>query len=233
MKIIVTRPEEDVGPLARKLHAMGHEAVIMSMLNIVPRTDFKIPHKIYQAICLTSANGVRSLDDISDLKEFPVVAVGPQSFKAAREAGFQNVSAQGGDVDGLVAYVMLQYQPDKGPILYISGSETSGDLEGKLKFAGFAVDRVVTYDAVPATLSNRDSEIRQAHAVMLYSPRSAKIWQDEIMRLGLEHVAAQMLHYCLAASVAAALPQSWPKNIAQEPTETSILAALEQNRKAE
>jgi uroporphyrinogen-III synthase len=165
--------------------------------------------------------------------DIPVVAVGPQSLQAAVHAGFNKASAHGGDVVGLVAFVKKHYRPELGPILYISGAETSGDLEGQLQGVGFKVDRIITYDAIQASLSNHKSEIGKANAVMLYSPRSAKIWREEIMRLGLEDAACKIIHYCLAASVAASLPQSWPKIIAQEATETSLLAALEQNRKAE
>jgi uroporphyrinogen-III synthase len=233
MKIIITRPEEDARPLAGKLQAMGHHVSILSMMNIVPRNEVKIPDKIYQAICLTSANGVRSLRGITHIKDFSVIAVGPQSLQAAQKAGFNNVTAQGGDVDGLIDFVKQNYLPTAGPILYISGSETSGDLEGKLISRGFSVDRIITYDAVPAKLTDHQTEISDADAVMLYSPRSAKIWCDEIARLGLQNIAREMTYYCLAASVAARLPQSWSKIIALEATETSLLAALEQNRKAE
>lgn len=233
MNIIITRPEEDALPLAGKLQAMGHHVFIVSMMSIVPRKTIIIQNKIYQAICLTSANGVRSLNSIAGLENFPVVAVGPQSLQAAIQAGFRDVTAQGGDVHGLAAYVKEKYNPTAGTILYISGLETSGDLEGQLKSAGFKVDRIITYDAVPAKLLNYQTEIREADAVMLYSPRSAKIWRSEISCLGLENAAEKITYYCLAASVAASLPQSWPKIIAQEATEASLLAALEQNRKAE
>ncbi len=227
MNIIITRPEEDSAVLAAKLRAMGHSVSVLPMITIVPRADVTVPAKSYQAICLTSANGVRSVSITAALKACPVIAVGPHSLQAAMNAGFANVSAQGGDVDGLAAYMMQKYDPQAGPILYISGSETSGDLEGKLTAAGFRVDRVVTYDAVPARLSGHEAEIEQANAVMLYSPRSATIWRAEILRLKLENLAENMVHYCLSANVAASLPQSWPIVMANTPTEASILAALE------
>ncbi len=233
MNIIITRPVEDSELLAEKLRVLGHSVSVLPMITIVPRVDVKIPTKSYQAICLTSANGVRSIGVTAALKACPVIAVGPHSLQAAIDAGFTNVSAQGGDVEGLATYVKQKYDPQSGPMLYISGSETSGDLEGKLTAAGFSVDRVVTYDAVPSSLSGHEAPIKQGDAVMLYSPRSAKIWQAEILRLKLQALAEKMVHYCLSANVAASLPQSWPIVIAKTPTEASILAALEQNSKAE
>jgi uroporphyrinogen-III synthase len=233
MNIIVTRPEEDAWQLAAKLKALGHVPMIMPLLKIVARPNIKIPNKVYQAICLTSANGVRSLSDITNIELIPVVAVGAQTLVAARKAGFLNVVAEGGDVSGLVSYIEKTYHQSSGPILYVSGAETSGDLEGKLRLAGFQVDRMVTYDAIPARLSTSVNQILQAHAVVLYSPRSAKIWRTEIERLQLEENINQLKHICLSANVAAALPQSWHTSIAKAPTETELLVLLDYSRKAE
>jgi uroporphyrinogen-III synthase len=233
MKIIITRPEEDAQPLAEKLKELGHSSVLLPLLKIVVREDVEIPLRNYQAICLTSANGVRLLQDISMLKNIPVIAVGTQSLQAATDKGFANVTAQGGDVIGLAAYIVQNFDKNSGPILYISGSETSGDLEGKLKASGFDVDRVITYDAVPASLRGRESEVTVADGVLLYSPRSAKLWLSEITALNLQNAAKGLNHICLSANVAAALPQSWHKSIANSPTESAILALLDCKRKAD
>jgi uroporphyrinogen-III synthase len=227
MKIIITRPEEDAQPLANKLRAMGHSFVLIPLLKIVARKGVEIPQRNYQAICLTSANGVRVLDDISTLRNIPVIAVGPQSLQAVVHKGFANAIAQGGDVMGLASYMVQTFDKDSGPILYISGSETSGDLEGKLKTAGFDVNRVITYDAVPASLQGRESDIISADGVVLYSPRSARLWFSEITTLNLLNAAKRLNHICLSANVAAALPQSWHKSIANSPTESALLALLD------
>lgn len=231
MKVIITRPEEDAAALAAKLKAMGHMPMIMPLIKIVARPNVQIPEKHYQAICLTSANGVRSLKDISHLRNVRLIAVGQQTLLAAKAAGFSNGTAEGGDVDGLVTYVKKACVPTLGPILYISGSETSGDLEGKLSAAGFAVDRITTYDAVPAHLHGQENKILAADGVVLYSPRTAKIWRHSIEGINLD--VAHLKHICLSQNVAAALPQSWIKMVAQSPTEHDLLAMLDSVAKAE
>ncbi len=227
MKIIITRPAEDALPLADKLRALGHEVVIAPVLQIVARVGVEIPQRPYQAICLTSANGVRMLEKVEALKSIQVIAVGPQSKQMALDRGFLHVQAKGGDVNGLAAHVAETLQPSDGPLLYISGSQTSGDLEGKLRGAGFAVDRVITYDAKPADLSGYESEIQSSHAVLLYSPRSAKLWVQNINNLQLQHVADTLIHICLSAAIAACLPDVWPRRIAKNPTEAALIAALD------
>ena len=227
MKIIITRPQEDAGPLSEKLTGLGHEPFVLSLLKIVGRETPEIQRRAYQVICLTSANAVRVLGDISPIKDIPVLAVGPKSMQMALGRGFARVEAQGGDVNGLHNFITSHLKPQIGPILYLSGSETSGDLEGLLKHSGFEVDRVITYDAMPASLDGKQREIQSAQAVVLYSPRSAKLWVQEIRALNCEAAALTIKHICLSANVAACLPQSWPRAIAEIPTEAALLALLD------
>ena len=230
MRIAVTRPEEDAGPLREKLAGLGHEVVMAPLLAIKPRAGVTIPQREWQAIAVTSANGVRALHRGHGLDRFPALCVGPQSLKAARAEGFA-AEAHGGDVHGLASFIRATLDPAKGPILYLSGAETAGDLEGQLKSAGFDCHRAVLYDAAPAeTLGAAEGLIRQAEidAVMLYSPRSAKIWRGLVEAAGLEAQAARIRHLCLSRNVAAVLPESWAREVAARPDETAMLALLDQ-----
>ena len=233
MKIIITRPLKDATPLAGKLKSMGHEVVVAPLLEIVARAAVTFPKRKYQAICLTSANGVRVLKNIGGLKSIPVFAVGPQSMQVAIERGFLHVQAKGGDVVRLAAHIAATLKPDQGPILYISGSETSGDLEGKLRSVGFDVDRVITYDAKPASLLGFEAAIESSNAVLLYSPRSAKLWVLAVENLQLQTVNFTPVHICLSQTIAAYLPENWQKRIAESPTEAALIAALDCKAKAE
>ena len=150
MRVAVTRPEEDAGPLTAKLEAMGHEVVMAPLMTIRPRDGVAIPDLRWQAIAVTSANGIRVLPTGHGLTPFRTLTVGPQSLKAAQAAGF-TAEAHGGDVNGLAAFIRGALDPRKGPILYLSGAETAGDLEGQLTAAGFDCHRAVLYDAAPAT----------------------------------------------------------------------------------
>jgi len=88
MRVAVTRPEEDAGPLTAKLEALGHTVVMAPLLEIRPRDGVTIPALPWQAIAVTSANGIRALPAHHQLTSFRTLTVGPQSLKAARAAGF-------------------------------------------------------------------------------------------------------------------------------------------------
>lgn len=230
MNIVITRPEEDGSPLRAKLEAMGHSVIPMPLLRIVPRERVFIRKLPYQAIVATSANGIRTLAGHSGLKSLRMMTIGPQSMKAAKDAGFLKVEAHGGDIGGLVAHIRKALQPSAGPILYVSGNETAGDLEGELRNAGFDCRRSIVYDAIqakgpgPAEAALRG---RTVDAVLLYSPRSARIWCKIVWDAGLVEEAASAHYFCLSRNVAATLPGTWSRTVAKSPDEAAMLALLE------
>lgn len=228
MKLIVTRPEEDAGALLAKLAALGHQAIALPLLKIVARPGVRIPERDYQAVCVTSANAIRALGQPGPLAAIPMLTVGPQSLRAARDAGFSKSEAHGGDVRGLADFIIRKLDPARGPLLYLSGAKTSGDLEGALHKAGFDVTRLVLYDAIAIAHSALPS-LRDHDGVLLYSPRSARIWAALVVKAGQEEAARTLVHYCLSANVAAALPPSWPASVAERPGEAAILALLDRN----
>jgi uroporphyrinogen-III synthase len=227
MRILITRPLEDTESLAHEIVVRGHVPLVLPLLKIVPRAGIGIPNIPYQAICVTSANGIRSLSDFSAPFDVTVLAVGPSSKQAALDAGFKNVRAEGGDVFGLVNFIKSEIDPKAGPILYLSGAETSSDLASLLKTSGYEVDRLICYDAIAQQLSGQEGELKKANAVLLYSPRTARTWTNEISKLNLEPIAEKFIYFCLSANVAAALPQSWVKRIAKQPTESAMLDLLD------
>lgn len=232
MHIIVTRPEEDARPLGARLEALGHTVTMAPLLHIVARAGDGIPGRPYQLAAATSANGIRALIANDDVKSLRMLTVGPQSLAAARAAGFTFAEARGGDAAGLAAYITANFTPDAGPILYFSGAETSGDLQGALQAAGFTVDRLILYDAVPATTLGPAAAVigkGAADGVLLYSPRTARLWAALTREAGLAAQAAKMTHFCLSENVAGALPESYPKAIANSPHEDAMLALLEQS----
>jgi uroporphyrinogen-III synthase len=233
MRLIITRPEEDAEPLAVKLQRLGHEGIILPLLKIKPRTTFKIPERPWQAVCFTSANALRAVPYPEALKSIPAFTVGPQSVSEARHNGFTRASAHGGDVNGLSAYITSHLQPENGPIIYLSGNETSADLAGKLKSKGFEVHREIVYDAEPAIPANLDTELPAADGVLLYSPRTTKLWLAALAATSLANTAATIIHYCLSANVAAALPKHFQRRVAGSPDESGMLTMLDHNPEAE
>lgn len=227
MRLIITRPEEDALPLKAKLETRGHAAIMAPLLKIVPRSQAFVPPLAYQLVCITSANAFRFLQVEDRLKSIPLLAVGPQSLAIAREIGFKFSEAHGGDVQGLAAHAAAAFDPKKGPVLYLSGAKTSADLQALLMASGFAVEKVVTYDALVQTPDDIEGALKGAEGVLLYSPRTAHLWCKLMVSSGLEREAAAPIYYCLSDNVAKALPGSWKRRVAEMPDEAAMLALLD------
>jgi uroporphyrinogen-III synthase len=232
MKLIVTRPLADAIVLAKQLEQRGHTTIIAPLLNIVARSDVSLPNEGWQALCVTSANGLLRADLVAPLRKLPVYCVGPQSARGAELAGLAEVRQRGGDVKGLASAIASELHPEAGPILYLSGSETSGDLEGKLSAHGFAVHRAVTYDAMPLALQLTSEQWQAAEGVLLYSPRSARLWAEAVAASAVAR-ANKLVHFCLSANVARNLPHNWRARVAARPDEEHMLSMLDRPAEAE
>jgi uroporphyrinogen-III synthase len=232
MKLIVTRPLDDAVRLAKHLEMRGHTAILAPLLEIVARSDARLPDGRYQSVCITSVNGLARTDLLAALRNLPLYCVGPQSASAARLHGFSEVRQRGGDVNGLASAIASELRAEAGPLLYLSGSKTSGDLAGKLSNLGFTVHRVVAYDAVPLSLNLSAAQWKEADGVLLYSPRSAKLWVEAVAASGRAG-ANELVHFCLSANVAGNLPQNWRTRIASRPDEDHILSMLDRPAEAE
>ena len=86
MKVVVTRPEPDASSLAERLKGLGHVPIVCPVMTIRFDTSVEPAADAYQAILITSANGLRALEqtrNAAQLKSTPVVAVGATSAKLA------------------------------------------------------------------------------------------------------------------------------------------------------
>lgn len=238
MHLLITRPQPDAEALAAELAARGHRASIAPLLATAPRADATIPQKPWQAVLVTSANAVRAAEAlglIGSLRAWPVLAVGEASAQAARAAGFGEVTEAGGDLESLAGLASRRFAPGAGPLLYLSGVAVSGDLKGRLEAGGFAVERVVLYEAAAAAaLPEAAAEALKEgdlDGVLLYSPRSARIWCALVADAGLDRAAAGLVHFCLSQAVAEALaPLDLDPSriaVAARPRQEALLALLE------
>ncbi len=212
---IVTRPPQDAGPLMARLAAMDHKAIAAPLMDIRFLADADIPALPFQAVLVTSANGARALarhEALARLKGAAVIAVGKASAAAARAAGFQRVLAADGDVNGLIETVKARLNPAAGALLYASGRQTTGDIAAELAAAGFSVHRAVLYEAVAAgALPDEVTDAiakGEANGVLLYSPRSARIWCRLVLAAGLADAVSRLPHYCLSENVKKALGET-------------------------
>lgn len=232
--VLITRPAEDSGPLVVALGSMGYGTLLAPMLDIsliVPPP--KIPLSGVQAFLITSANGARVLAAaLKGGRDLRVFAVGEASAEVTRALGFTAVEAAGGDVVALAALVAARCDPTAGRLIHAAGSVVARDLQAMLETKGFAVERVVFYDAAPARAlpSNVATALKggRLDAVLFFSPRTAKTFVTLTKEFGCAAAATGLTAVCLSAAVAeAAQALQWRRVvIAARPVQAALIEAL-------
>ncbi len=231
-RVLVTRPRADALALAERLRAMRIDGLIEPMMTIAPRGPETLDLADAQAVLITSANGAHALAERTDSRDIPMFAVGDASARTLRDHGFTRVESADGDVGDLAALVSRRLDAAAGPLVHIAGTTVAGDLAGMLGVNGFDYRRVVLYVAEPvAALSKRGrAALALGNApggvsgVLLFSPRTARIFDAIMTEAGLVDQAATLQAFCLSCNVAAATGLAWRQVlVAEQPTQESLL----------
>jgi len=235
MRLLVTRPLDDAQELAASLRARSHVAVIEPLLVISPDLRAALPLDGVRGLLFTSANGVRAFALRSQRRDLPSFAVGDVSAAAAREIGFTQVEAAGGDVESLAALVAARCRPADGPLLHVAGTVTAGDLAGRLGEHGFDVRRAALYSAEPVKQLSGScaQELRDGRidGVVFFSPRTARAFVTLVDTPLLRATTARLTAFALSQAVAdAAAPADWRRIVvAKAPNEAALLSSIDQS----
>jgi uroporphyrinogen-III synthase len=234
MRLLITRPQEDAGPLAEALARRGHEPLVEPLLEIHPVDPAPaLELDGVQAVLLTSANGARALANASKRRDLKLLAVGDRTAEVAREAGFKEVASAAGDVEALTALARETLDPAEGKLLHVGGTSVAGDLVGALIAAGFQAERVALYEARPAAALSASTMTAlgrgDVDGVLLFSPRSAKTFLDLVKAADLVMACRRLIAFCLSPAVAGNLDgvNFRDVRIAERPEQAALLALLE------
>lgn len=234
----MTRPEEDAGAAANALHALGHDVHRAPLMEIMLDAPRPLNLDGVQAFLATSANGVRALvHQRADAPRLglPILCVGDATARTAREHGFQMVHSAGGDVESLAGLVRTTLSPAAGRLIHVAGKARAGNLATFLQPDGFTVTIEQLYRAEPVSPLGEDtvSALKDGDldAVLLYSPRSARLFVEQIAAGKLEDEARALEYFCLSQAVTRELEplhiDAMHLNVASEPTQAALFNLLE------
>jgi uroporphyrinogen-III synthase len=236
VRLLVTRPEPDSERTAALLRSRGHEVTIVPLLRIEAAGQARLGTGPWAAVLLTSANAARAITSHRRFKELvglPAYTVGARTRAAAAAAGFTPVLSADGDVDELIALVTAQPPAAKLPLLYLAGSDRSGDLAGSLRARGLQVEIAVVYRSVMVAELRPDVRAALAagrvDAVLHYSARSAAAFMAAALTAGIKDLIIRIKHFCLSSQVAAPLIEAGAEAVAvaREPTEAALFECIE------
>lgn len=230
-RILVTRPQPEAARTARRLEALGFDAVELPLTRIVglPVDEDSIPGAV-DILAVTSANALRHAPDglLALHSGTPLFAVGGRTAELSRQKGFRTVVEGSGDAMALAETVLAAAAP-RATILFLCGRERLDRFETVLTAAGRSVVAVETYDT--QTVDQDGSTLPeqlgagQFAAVLLYSANAARHFAVLAGTPGVAPLVAEARLLCLSSRVAAALDGRIVE-IAREPTEAALLTLL-------
>jgi uroporphyrinogen III methyltransferase/synthase len=170
LRVLVTRPEGQAGPLLAALRRAGAEGVHVPLLRLLPAAD---PGPLdaalaelasYDGLLLTSANAARFLAERAATRGLrlaagapPAWCVGPRTAEAARAAGLEVAGGPEGErhAAGLLAELAARLPLSGRRFLFPCAEGARETLASGLRAAGARVDRVTAYRSLPP---DRDPE---------------------------------------------------------------------------
>lgn len=230
MRLLVTRPEAEAERTAAALRARGHVVLVAPVLRIEPYRNVELGAGPWSGLVMTSGNAARAIathPHFARLTDLPLFAVGAQTAKAARAAGFRRVTSADGDAGDLVKLVAAG--GTTGTLLYLAGDDRARDLAGELATAGVRVDTAIVYRAAAAAAlpeSVRTALARgEIEGVLHYSRRTAGILLDCAKAAGVLSAILKPTHYCLSRRASEPLAAAGASDIrvAARPDETAML----------
>ncbi|APG86111.1 uroporphyrinogen-III synthase protein [Sinorhizobium americanum CCGM7] len=236
MRVLVTRPRPAAERTALKLEAMGHQPVVLPLMQAqhfvaAVRAGFDRPH---EAIAVTSAEAVRVLAGLGPALQphlaTALFAVGAATAGAATDLGFTDVRVGAGTGEALAETVAGFFGPETGSLLYFAGLPRADGFEHALRQRAIDHVTVECYRMIPldhppetrATLTRSGP----FDAVLLYSRETARRLAALMRESGVDCADFSGRYLCLSDSVKEALPAGAPAEVAIAPDEASLLDLL-------
>jgi uroporphyrinogen-III synthase len=228
-RVLITRPIHDAYETAAILKNYDIHSLIAPLLSINQNFKAEIDLSGVQAILVTSLNGARALASALSGREVPVFAVGDSSAKIAEKNGFSKVYSANGSIKDLTELIRQKLQPDRGSIVYASGSNVAGNLAGDLIGDGYKIIRSKLYEVKEATILPQvvysALSTGSISNILFYSPLSASLFSKLVVESKLENNCQVISAFCLSASVANALSISFANVlVASLPNQDSLIS---------
>lgn len=231
MLVLLTRPQAQSERTAERLTSIGHRAIIDPVLEVVPVPVAALPLEGVAAVAISSANAVHALASVP--RDLPVYTVGQATAVAVQRLDGRRALVAEGDGAALARLIMTRMPRQAGDVLHLGGAQTSRGLPETLAVGGFGYRHVTVYEARPVRTMRPESQAalgaRQVDAVLLYSPRSARLWLEKVRAHGLIDRLDGVMAACLSPAVAAEIEgaASSSVRVAATPDEPALLRCLE------
>ena len=228
MHILLTRPLEDCSEMIIKFQSLGHQVSHLPLLSVDKIIYDEIDFTDYDGMIFTSANAVKFLNLNKIDKTIKCFCVGEATEKKARNLGFQNTFAAGGNVSNLKELIIQNYNSSTGKLLYVSGEKISVNLDQQLLDEGYKIKRIINYK-VNQNKNFSEQFVKELkknmpNMVYIYSQNSAQSFLNFIKFHQLEGLCKDTNLMCIGEKTSSILNEiKWRKIFLFNPGEEEFL----------
>ena len=228
MHILLTRPLEDCHEMILKFQSLGHDVSHLPLITIEGLKYGSLNYSDFEGVVFTSSNAIKFLD-IKDIdKKMICFCVGNATEKKARSVGFQNVFTAEGNVNNLKELILQNFNSSQGKLIYVSGEDTSGNLDKQLMSEGYNVERIINYRANPIDKYDEGFieklKLKMPEVTYVYSQNSAINFLKIIRNYQLETLWMNTNLMCIGEKTSTILNEiKWKKIFLFNPGEEEFL----------
>jgi uroporphyrinogen-III synthase len=186
MSILITRPYNIGINSQNKISKLGKKSLLIPLIRI-KYLNIEISDSNYDYIVVTSQNAIATFRNNLWMKDKYILVVGGATKELLLQENYKKILICEENVSGLIDNIYKKISIASN-ILYICGDHLSYDLEGSLKSNSYNITSKVVYtsDAITELSKNEIAQINEVvEIVMLYSPRTAKIFVDLALKYNL------------------------------------------------
>ena len=213
-RVLILRPQPGADETAERARAIGLEAVVAPLFEVLPLAWTAPDPAGFDAVMLTSANAARCAGDaMAPFFGLPCYAVGEATAAAARQAGFRDVRA--GPSDG-AALVAMMAEDGVEAAFHPCGRDRTPLDPDDISMLPVPVYAAEAAERLPAAAGRA---LAGGALVLLHSPRAAATFA----RLAAEWRGRVRLA-AISAAAAAAAGEGWGEvAVAGAPTDEALL----------
>lgn len=232
--MLLTRPEPAASEVSLRLVSLGAEVLSEPLLIVRPLECKAMDWELegVRTLIFTSANAVRCLSGLTDVRNKLVLAVGDRTAQEALNHGFADVVSVSGAGEDLVRHVRSAYTPRSGTFLHVRGEEIACDVEALLSACGYDIRSRIVYRTEKAqTFSSACLEALANGKItdaLFFSPGAARTFCDLVDRYGHASSLCSINSLCLGPRVVKSVEgKSWRcVRVADRPDLDSVLDLL-------
>lgn len=214
--LAVLRPEPGNAATCARAKAAGFETISLPLFAVQALAWDVPPAADFDALILTSANALRFAGaGLSDLTALPVLAVGPHTAAAAREAGFDVMAVGGGDGAEIAA---LAVSNGVKRALHLTGRDRT------LSAGGPIAQVIPVYESAAVPVDPAKLQALIGSIALLHSARAARRLADLLDAAGIDRSRVALAAF--SPAIAAAAGDGWAAIAsAATPDDTALFAA--------